>query len=128
VLWAAPIISYAYGVTGYEAVGRGDLKTAERAYRDWAAILPAKAEPLVNLSVVLERSRRLDEAEGVLRAAVRREPRGARAWAALGSLYWGLARWSDSAEAFSSAAALEPGEGLNAAWAAKARARLRAGR
>jgi len=127
-LWATPAISYALGVTGYAAVARRDYRTAERAYLSWAALEPGKAEPLINLGISLERSNRAQEAESVLREALRREPRSLPAWRALGARLWAEKRWSESADAFASAAALDPQGRADAQWAGKARSRLEAGR
>ncbi|OGR48120.1 MAG: hypothetical protein A2X40_02395 [Elusimicrobia bacterium GWC2_65_9] len=127
-LWVSPAVSYALGVAGYHAMSRRDFASAQRAYHSWAGIEPAKAEPLANLGIALERSGRAREAEAALREAVRREPRSARAWSALGARLWADARWSESADAFASAAALDPAGAADAQWASRARARARARR
>ncbi|MDP3541092.1 MAG: DUF2723 domain-containing protein [Elusimicrobiota bacterium] len=127
-LWVVPTASYALGMAGYGAVERKDWHGAERAYRAGAALEPAKAQPMVNLGVALERAGRGAEAETAFREAIRREPASAPAWAALGSRLWAEERWADAADAFDSAAALEPAGGRSAAWAGQARARARAKR
>lgn len=127
-LWVAPTAAYALGMAGYRAVERKDWRGAERAYLAGAALEPAKAEPMANLGVALERAGRNAEAEAAFREAVRREPGSPRGWAALGARLWADARWADAADAFSSAAALEPAGGSSAEWAARARARATASR
>ncbi|MCR4295350.1 MAG: DUF2723 domain-containing protein, partial [Elusimicrobia bacterium] len=127
-LWVAPTASYALGLAGYRAVERRDWDGAERAYRAGAALEPAKAEPMTNLGVALERAGKNAEAEAAFREAVRREPRSPRAWSTLGTRLWADERWADAADAFGSAAALEPAGGRSAEWAARARARAKAAR
>jgi tetratricopeptide (TPR) repeat protein len=122
-LWVAPSAAYTLGVAGFRAVERKDWPAAERAYRAGAALEPAKAEPLANLGVALERAGKTREAEAAFREAIRREPRSARPWAALGARLWADQRWADAADAFASAAELDPADGRSAAWAAQARFR-----
>lgn len=127
-LWVVPSASYALGVEGYRAMGRRDWPAAERAYRAGAALEPLKAEAMSNLGVALERAGKIAEAESAFREAIRREPRAPRPWSALGALFWAESRWADSADAFASAAALDPADAGSASWAAKARFRARGGR
>lgn len=122
-LWVAPTAAYALGAAGFRAVERKDWDGAERAYRAGAALEPAKAEPMTNLGVALERAGKNAEAEAAFREAIRREPRSPRAWSALGARLWADSRWADAAGAFDSAAALDPSDARSAAWAAQARAR-----
>ncbi len=122
-LWAAPAISYALAVSGYEASERRDWAAAERAYRALSEHDLLRAEPLLNLGVVLRDEGRLPEAESSLREAVRREPRDPRAWEALGAVFWSAARWADCADAYASAAALPGASPSDADWGRKARAR-----
>ena len=121
-LWVAPTISYALSVLGYEATTRRDWSGAADAYRAQAAVDPARAEPLSDLGVVLERGGRPAEAESAMRSALARDPRAARAWETLGALLWSQSRWSECADAYASASALPGGE-ADAAWAARARAK-----
>lgn len=121
-LWAAPAISYALSVTGYEATSRRDWGAAERAYRALADVDRARPGPLSDLGVALQKAGRPRDAEAAMREALRRDPRSVRAWEVLGALLWGEARWPECADAYASAAAL-PGGAADAAWAAKARAR-----
>ncbi len=53
-LWAAPAISYALAVSGYEATARRDWPAAERVYRAQLELDAARAEPAMNLGVVLQ--------------------------------------------------------------------------
>ncbi|MDD5305090.1 MAG: hypothetical protein PHS14_18480, partial [Elusimicrobia bacterium] len=124
-LWVVPSASYVLGVNGFRAVERRDWAAAERSYRAGAALEPAKAEPVVNLGVALERAGRTSEAEAAFRDAIRREPRAARPWAALGARLWADQRWADAADAFASAAALDPADARSASWSAQARFRAR---
>ncbi|UPT72606.1 MAG: tetratricopeptide repeat protein [Elusimicrobiota bacterium] len=119
--WTVPAAAFALGVAGYEAVARKDYAAAEAVYREGAALEPAKAEPLVNLGVTLEKAGRFKEAEEAFRAAARREPRWAPAWSSLGALLWARSRWADAADAFDSAAAL--GDPRAPGFAAEARKR-----
>ncbi|MDE2511850.1 MAG: hypothetical protein KGL74_12070, partial [Elusimicrobia bacterium] len=121
-LWAAPAISYALSVAGYEAMRRGDFSSAERSYRAQAEVEPARAEPLCDVGVALQRAGRRKEAETSFREAVKREPRSPRPWETLGALLWAESRWPEAADAYASAAALPGGEN-DAAWAAKARSK-----
>jgi len=122
-LWAAPAISYALAVSGYEATARRDWPAAERVYRAQLALDPSRADPALNLGVVLQNERRLPEAEAAVREAIRREPRLARAWETLGAVLWAAGRWSDCSEAYVSAAALPGSNPTDAEWARRAGAR-----
>lgn len=119
-LWAAPAISYALAVSGYEANGRRDWPAAELVYRAQLALDPSRADPAMNLGVVLQNERRFPEAEAALRDALRREPRLPRAWEALGSLLWAEGRWSECAAAYASAAALPTANLADAEWSRRA--------
>ncbi|MFI5349737.1 MAG: hypothetical protein ACHQ2Z_09345, partial [Elusimicrobiota bacterium] len=127
-LWAAPAISYALALSGYEANSRKDWPSAERIYRAQLELDAARAEPAINLGVVLQSERRYPEAEAILREAVRREPRLARAWETLGALLWSQGRWRECAEAYASAAALPGANSADQGWARGAGARAGAGR
>jgi tetratricopeptide (TPR) repeat protein len=127
-LWASGAISYALALSGYEDTLRGDWTSAERVYRAQAALDGARAEPAMNLGVVLQSEKRFPEAEASLREAVRREPRLARAWETLGSLLWAQGRWSECAEAYASASALPSANPADAGWSKRAGARSGAGR
>ncbi|HXS99750.1 MAG TPA: DUF2723 domain-containing protein [Elusimicrobiota bacterium] len=122
-LWAAPAISYALAVSGYEATARRDWPAAERVYRAQLALDPGRADPALNLGVVLQDERRLPEADTAVREALRREPRLARAWETLGAVLWSEGRWSDCAEAYASAAALPGADPADAEWSRRAGAR-----
>jgi tetratricopeptide (TPR) repeat protein len=127
-LWAAPAISYALALSGYEANGRKDLAAAERIYRAQLALDAVRAEPAMNLGVVLQNEGRLTEAEAALREAVRREPRLPRAWETLGALLWARGRWSECAQTYASAAALPSANPADGDWSRRAGARAGAGR
>ena len=71
----------------------------------------------------LERAGKFPEAETAFREAIKREPRSPRAWSVLGARLWADKRWADAADAFSSAAALDPADAASASWAAQARFR-----
>jgi hypothetical protein len=122
-LWVAPAISYAFAMRGYEASVRKDWAAAERLYRAQAAVDALRAEPLMNLGVVLQGENRWGEAEAALRAAVSLEPRTPRVWETLGALLWARARWSECADAYASAAALPSAASGDAEWSRRARAR-----
>ncbi len=127
-MWAPPAISYALAVSGYEATARRDWPAAERVYRSQLALDPGRADPAMNLGVVLQDERRLPEAEASLREALRREPRLARAWETLGSLLWAEGRFSDCSAAYASAAALGGANPADAEWSRRAGAKAGAGR
>ena len=125
-LWVVPSASYVLGVNGFRAMERRDWSAAEMSYRAGAALEPEKAEPMTNLGVALERAGKTVAAEAAFREAIRREPRASRSWAALGSRLWADRRWPDAADAFASAAALDPNDSRFASWAAQARFRAKA--
>lgn len=122
-LWAAPAISYALAVSGYEATARRDWAGAELLYRAQLALDPVRADPAINLGVTLQNERRLPEAGAALREALRREPRLPRAWETLGAILWAAGRWSDCAEAYASAAALPGANPADAEWSRRAGAK-----
>jgi len=127
-LWVVPSAAYQLGVQGYRAMGRRDWTFAARAYSAGAALEPKKAEPMANLGVALERAGKLQEAEAAFREAIILEPRYGRAWAALGARLWADSRWADAADAFASAAAVDPADAASAAWAERARAKAKGSR
>lgn len=120
-LWVVSTVSYALALNGYRAVEHGDWRAAEQTYRAAAALEPAKAEPMTNLGVALDRAGRGAEAEAAYREAVRREPRAPRPWTALGARLWADNRWAEAADVFASAAALDPADARSASFAAEAR-------
>jgi tetratricopeptide (TPR) repeat protein len=122
-LWVAPSASYLLGVKGFRAVERKNYPAAIRLYTAAANLEPDKAEPMSNLGVALERSGQPAEAERAFREAIRREPRSARAWSSLGARLWADKKWTDSADSFSSAAAIDPNDKAAANFAAQARFR-----
>ena len=125
-LWVVAAASHVLGVNGFRAVERRDWAAAEKSYHAGAALEPEKAEPMTNLGVALERAGKTVAAEAAFREAIRREPRASRSWAALGSRLWADRRWPDAADAFASAAALDPNDSRFASWAAQARFRAKA--
>jgi small glutamine-rich tetratricopeptide repeat-containing protein alpha len=122
-LWIAPSASYLLGVKGFRAVERKNYPAAIRLYTAAANLEPDKAEPMSNLGVALERSGQPAEAERAFREAIRREPRSARAWSSLGARLWADKKWTDSADSFSAAAAIDPNDKAAANFAAQARFR-----
>jgi tetratricopeptide (TPR) repeat protein len=123
-LWLPSAAGYGLGVAGWKAMQAKENAVGERAYRAWAELEPAKAEPVVNLGAALERQGRGEEAEAAYREGMRREPGSARPWAALGALEWSRGRWNESAAAFDAAAAREPSQPSHQGWSAAARRRL----
>ncbi len=122
-LWVVPAASYVLGVHGFDSMARRDWPSAQRSYSAGAALEPEKADAMSNLGVAFERAGKFTEAEAAFREAVRREPRAPRPWAALGARLWAAERWADAADAFASAAALDPADAASASWAAQARFR-----
>lgn len=124
-LWTAPSVSYALGVAGYRFMASRDWSAAEAAYRAWAGVAPARAEPWSNLGVALERAGRFEESEAAYREGIRVEPSSPLPWRSLGALLWTRGRWGESADAFASAAALPGALPSDAAYSERARARAR---
>ena len=122
-LWAAPAISYALAVSGFEATARRDWAGAELVYRAQLDLDPVRADSAINLGVTLQNRGRLPEAEAVLREALRREPRLPRAWETLGSVLWAAARWTECSETYASAAALPGANPADGEWSRRAAAR-----
>jgi tetratricopeptide (TPR) repeat protein len=123
-LWVVPAVSYALAVHGYDATARRDWTAAERAYRAQARVDPTRPEPPTDLGVVLQNAGRVKDSEDALREALRRDPRYARAWETMGALYWTAGRWTESADAYASAAALPGAGAADTGWSARARAKV----
>jgi Flp pilus assembly protein TadD len=91
---------------GYFA--RGDLPAAETAFHKFLDLAPDNPTGLVNLGVVEYRLKRLDEAEKLLKRAVRVKPEAAAAWLALGVIYYEEDKLDAALAELSQAVLLEP--------------------
>jgi tetratricopeptide (TPR) repeat protein len=125
VLWVPSTISYVLRMQGYRATLRQHWSSAESIYRALIRVGTTKADSLADLGVVLQRQARFKEAENSMREALSIDSHNIHAWQALGALLWAMSRWQECAQAYDSAASLAADGTHDAAWALKARQRLR---
>jgi cytochrome c-type biogenesis protein CcmH/NrfG len=97
--------------TGDAAVERNDLVTAEKEYRDAAALDPRSAEAPFDLGNVYVRQGRLSEAVRAYEVALAIDPRMAEAQTNLGRVYYELGQLSKAADALGAALKLDPNDG-----------------
>jgi tetratricopeptide (TPR) repeat protein len=96
--------------TADAALKRDDLPTAEREYRDAAALDPRSARAQFGLGNVLVRQSRFPEAEKAYSAALELDPGMVAARTNLGVAYYQMGQLGKAAEAFSTALELDPND------------------
>lgn len=126
--WTAPDVGYQAGMLGFRAVAQKRWPLAERLYRLWAACEPEKAEPLLDLGVVKEKTGDVAGAETLYLRALSIEPDSPRPRYNLGALYWARGQWRQAAEELARAHELAPADASIARFAAEARRRAEAPR
>ncbi|MDE2291899.1 MAG: tetratricopeptide repeat protein, partial [Elusimicrobia bacterium] len=123
VAWVPPAVGEEAQWAGWAASNRGDLPTAEAAYRLAARALPDRPDPWANLGAVLERAGRAREALEADERAAALAPGSYQVRFNLGTALYRARRWRGAAEAFGAAARLRPDDPQAAHWAAAAAAR-----
>lgn len=95
-------------MSGLAAEGRGDLRSAETAWRASLAVQPTGAEPLTRLVTLLSKARRTDDARAVLQAALAKAPGHALALQMLGEIELSAGDRVAARQRFEAAASARP--------------------
>jgi tetratricopeptide (TPR) repeat protein len=81
---------------GLDAVGNGNISSAQTAFDDAHTLNPLAVDPIQFLAAVDENFGQPGEAERLYVLATKREPLNPDTWYALGSFYMGRRRWRDA--------------------------------